>query len=387
MTLEGGICCMSDKIKETINVDKKDGWETLTAWLPSGWKEKMSETKCFVRAREIKSAKSWLRVLFAYPVLDKSLEDISRWLDRQNIAKITAPSLWQRMQKSVSFLLWLCYKIMKSFVEPVETDLNLVVVDATTFSLPASKKRDWIMTLMWSNGNPVSMKLNKLKGKGTGESLKNIGKLSKKSVIVGDRAYGTPPQISYAIQNDQSFIVRFTWNNLPLYEDEKGKKPLNPYKVLRHMRQREIRDFHAWVCPKSDKPCKVRIVAVKKDNQIIQRDRRKSRAESKRKGHTPRKLTIFMAAFVTIVTDLSESQASKEVIADAYRWRRQIELEFKRFKSITKTRKLINKNDEAVKAYLLGLLAAWLLTQTIARKKVFFPWGYPLEVSSKQWNP
>lgn len=41
---------MSDKIKETINVEKKGGWETLTAWLPSGWKEKMLETKCFVRA-------------------------------------------------------------------------------------------------------------------------------------------------------------------------------------------------------------------------------------------------------------------------------------------------------------------------------------------------
>ena len=85
-----------------------------------------------------------------------------------------------------------------------------------------------------------------------------------------------------------------------------------------------------------------------------------------------------MADFVTLATNVDAQKASTVTIADAYRWRWQVELEFKRFKGTTGVRRLVNWKDDMVRCYLLALLAVWLLTHKIARSGAFFPWGYPL---------
>ena len=85
-----------------------------------------------------------------------------------------------------------------------------------------------------------------------------------------------------------------------------------------------------------------------------------------------------MAQFITLATNLSETDVTKESVTEAYRWRWQIEREFRRFKSTTYIRKLVNHKDTTVEVYLLAAMVAWLLAHRIAQQKTFFPWGYPL---------
>ncbi len=85
-----------------------------------------------------------------------------------------------------------------------------------------------------------------------------------------------------------------------------------------------------------------------------------------------------MSQFIVLATNLSETDVAKESIAEAYRWRWQIEREFRRFKSTTYIRKLVNQKDNTVEVYILAAMVAWLLSYRIAHQKTFFPWGYPL---------
>ena len=122
----------------------------------------------------------------------------------------------------------------------------------------------------------------------------------------------------------------------------------------------------------------VRIVALRKDPEKGEKARRAARSMSMRKGHKPRQLTLFLADFVTLATNLTALEMTPAAVADAYRWRWQIEWAFKRFKSAMRIRRLVNLKEEMVKFYLHSAFCIWLLTERIARQRAFFPWGYPL---------
>jgi hypothetical protein len=66
-----------------------------------------------------------------------------------------------------------------------------------------------------------------------------------------------------------------------------------------------------------------------------------------------------------------------------YRIRWQVELVFKRFKSLAQLGHLPKYDDESAKAWLYGkLLVALLVEKLIAHAESISPWGYGLEESS-----
>lgn len=372
------------KIEERMGqVESKAGWESLMAWLPSEWEKKMTELGAFTRARKISSMADYLRILFAYPVLHKSLPDLAIWAGMQGLADISHVSLWERFQKSTKFLRWLLQELLQTQAPPPPSGSGLVFtpVDGTSFSLPGSKGRDWLVTVRWSHGWPLDILINKIGGKGTGESLCRLPEPRDnpdcKEVILADRAYGTPPQLADALDKKRSFIVRFTWNNLPLYDAAKGER-IDPMRKLAALKPGEIGEFTAWSRPKGHDPIKLRIVVVRKTIEAENLSRQRSRKESERKGHCPRKETLFLAGFVTLATNLETEELDAVGVCLAYRWRWQIEREFKRLKTTSNIRRLDNFKDESVEPFLLTLFIVWFLANRIARESAFSPWGCPL---------
>ena len=366
-----------------MDVLSDDGWENILSWLPKDVDEKMRETGAFTRSRKIKKPTDLLRIALAYPVLRKSLPDLSRWAAEQGIADMSFISIWERMQVMVDFLRWLVGDMLSSFVVPVESNMALAPVDATTFSLPGSNKRDWLLHMVWIQGQPVNIRLSKARGKNTGESFKHLENVPQNVIYMGDRAYGTPTGLSNARENGRYYIARFTWNNLPLFKTKECTECVRPEKKLSVMKCGEILEFTAWAKGKNTDPFPLRIVVVRKDKQSAEKALRQCIHESKRKGYTPQKITLFMSQFIVLATNLSETDVAKESIAEAYRWRWQIEREFRRFKSTTYIRKLVNQKDSTVEVYILASMVAWLLSYKIAKQKSFFPWGYPLGKSCR----
>ena len=365
---------------ENIDVINNDGWAELLNWLPDGIEEKMRETGAFIRSRKIKRPADLLRIVLAYPVLNKSLPNLSRWASEKGIADLSFISIWERMQVMVVFLRWLVGDMLSQIVLPVESGLALAPLDATTFSLPGSNKRDWLLHMVWIQGQPSSIRLSKARGKQTGESLKHLDDAPQNAVIVCDRAYGTTSGLIHAHAKGMKYIVRFSWSLLPLYETSECTTPINPEQKLVNMKCGEILELTAWVKGKNE-TFPVRVVVVKKDKQSSEKALRHSVYESSKKGYVTRNITKYTSQFIALATNLSETEATKENIAEAYRWRWQIEREFRRFKSTTYIRKLVNQKDTTVEVYLLAALVAWLLSHKIAQQKSFFPWGYPLRKS------
>ncbi len=121
---------------------------------------------------------------------------------------------------------------------------------------------------------------------------------------------------------------------------------------------------------------RVRVCAYKKTlaqtlvaQQAIER-------EAARKHHTVRPETLEAAGYVIVLTTLMQPGAA--AIMELYRRRWQIELAFKRLKSLLQLGHLKKVDKEGAKAWLQGkLLVACLIESLILTAERFSPWGYP----------
>jgi hypothetical protein len=83
---------------------------------------------------------------------------------------------------------------------------------------------------------------------------------------------------------------------------------------------------------------------------------------------------------VIVFTTFPEKAFSDVDVLDWYRCRWQVELIFKRFKSIAALGHLPKHDDESAKAWLYGKLFVALLTaKLIDYASAISPWGYHLE--------
>ena len=92
-------------------------------------------------------------------------------------------------------------------------------------------------------------------------------------------------------------------------------------------------------------------------------------------GFTPR----ICAEYVLVFTTLPREEATAEKVLELYRLRWQIELSFKRLKSIAQLGHLPKYDDRSSRAWLYGKLFLALLAEKMARVgSTVSPWGYCL---------
>jgi hypothetical protein len=90
---------------------------------------------------------------------------------------------------------------------------------------------------------------------------------------------------------------------------------------------------------------------------------------------------------VLVFTTLPRRSVPARIVLECYRLRWQIELIFKRFKSIGQLGHVPKQDDRSSRAWLYGKLFVALLSQTLARVgSSVSPWGYylPQEASDPQ---
>ena len=88
--------------------------------------------------------------------------------------------------------------------------------------------------------------------------------------------------------------------------------------------------------------------------------------------------TLALHRYVILATSLPARHTAHQIL-QLYRSRWQIELAFKRLKSIMGLGHLPKKDEHSAKAWLHGKLFVAFLAQAITEEgRSFSPWGYPL---------
>jgi len=199
---------------------------------------------------------------------------------------------------------------------------------------------------------------------------------------VGDRGYAHREAIFYVLQGGGQVLVRTNLTNLPLVS-----APGVPFPLMEHLRTLNGTELGDWEVqtPLGDQLIPGRICALKKNKLAAEKARRKARQESHKQGYQVRPETLEAAAYTFVFTTLKRDEFKPARVLEMYRGRWQVELAFKRLKSLLGLGHLKKTDEDVAKAWLQGkLLVAFLIEALIAAAESFFPWGYPLSLEAQQ---
>ena len=100
----------------------------------------------------------------------------------------------------------------------------------------------------------------------------------------------------------------------------------------------------------------------------------------KERGANIQPQTLELAEYVVVLTSLSPKTVSASQVLTLYRGRWQIELVFKRLKSLLGVGELAKYDPDSARAWLQAKLLTALLMERLEREAFLFsPWGYSLQ--------
>jgi hypothetical protein len=253
-------------------------------------------------------------------------------------------------------------------------------VDGTLVREPGRTGSQWriIYSLRLPSLECDFFDLSSASGKGTGESLSRIP-VAPHDLLLADAGYSKAPGIQALALHGADVLVRLNPRSLPLL-DEHGAafNLLDKLATLTTAGQ-----VGEWNVRPQGTTVDGRICAVRKSAQAIsQAQRRLERRASKKCTHTLPETREY-AKYVLIFTTERSSPAS--VILDWYRLRWQVELAFKRLKSLVQLGHLPKHDAHSSRVWLYGKLLVALLTQKLIRLgRTFSPWGYSFTAPAAQ---
>jgi hypothetical protein len=92
-----------------------------------------------------------------------------------------------------------------------------------------------------------------------------------------------------------------------------------------------------------------------------------------------RQSTLEYANFIVVVCTVPKDGMSSRLALEFYRARWQVELAFKRLKSLLMLGQLPKKKEQSCLAWMQGkILTALLIERLLCEERFFSPWGYRL---------
>lgn len=357
-----------------------DDFDYLVGFLPPGWEVKAKELGALRRCRGVRDAKTLLRVLLMHLAEGCSLRETAVRARQGKLADLSDVAIMDRLRLAGNWLCWMSGELMKAWIPRQPSAVfrgrwNVRVVDATRVKEPGPTGSSWCV--YYSVGLPSlrCQQLLVLDKSGNGETFSRYT-VQADDLFVGDRAYGTAPSIAHVLVGGGDVLVRFAWSLLPLWATE-----TEPFDLLAHLRSLKGTQIGDWdvLLKHGERTWPGRVCALRKSRQAAEQARRKLKRVAQKHGSQTQPETLETAGYVFVFTSVGRTAMPPTAALEMYRGRWQIELVFKRLKSLLGFGHLRKKDPEGARSWLHGkLLVALLIEALITQGEALFPWGYPI---------
>jgi hypothetical protein len=366
-------------LPEDYTLADLDNWPVLVSFLPTGWQDEAKISGALTRARGVSGADALLRILLIHLASGYSLTETAVRARNAGLGEMTAVAIFKRLRASEHWLRWLAKELGRARGwELLSGNRRYRAVDATVISEPGSTGTDW--RLHYSlNLNDLQCDFFEITDVRGGETWRRIS-VSPGDVLLGDRIYGTPTGVAHVLRAQGEVIVRVNHNALPLFEPDGSAFP-----VLRRFRSLRVGKPQQWktYAIHEGQQFHGRLIAVKRGAEATRRARKRIARKASRKQIKISQHSWQTAQYFRVWTSLPDPFEPDQIL-EAYRLRWQVELAFKRMKSILGFGHLPKKDPASARAWLHGKLFVSLLAEhLIAAADVFSPWGYALEKKTK----
>lgn len=363
-----------------------EDWPLLLSFFPDNWKELAGETDALKKLRKDKDIENYLRTLLLHVGCGYSLRDTATRAKLAGLANISDVALLGRLKKAKDWLHSLCVAMFKEQGIALSGDHNNFQVrlfDATNVKEPGPTGSLW--RIHYSVQLPSLacdfFKITPTTGKGTGESFFQYS-IKGGDYIIADRGYSTASGIHHVVSKRAHVIVRVNTSSLPIWDVH--KRPVMLLEFLDPLKETgAVKSLKVLIPTRKGSTVQGRLCVVRKSNAAIELAHKKIKTNASKKGTVLKPETLEYAKYVIVFSTYPESRFSDLEILNWYRCRWQIELVFKRFKSIAELGHLPKHSDDSSKAWLYGkLFVALVNIKLINYATSFSPWGYILEENS-----
>lgn len=345
----------------------EDQWEYVRTLLPSDLEESARQTKALLRCRNVPDAAALMRMALAYALSDLSLKDVAAWASALEVAEITGPGLFYRLREAEVWLERVLAQVLAEQVPQAVGGWPVRVVDATVINGPGQKAVQWRAHVLInpSSGSFRSVELTDDSG---GEKLSRHP-VQKGEIILGDRAYGTARGVYAVRQGEAHVVVRFNPATLRTCDEKRQriflqekeaevpKTGASELSILIPVPPKPTKSHKTWSLAKAIDWVPARAIAART-----------------RTGEV-----------IWILTTLNPAELPTIGVLALYRLRWQIELLFKRLKSLLHLDTLPSRQGPTAKSWMLARLIAAALAQRLVQPSgPLSPWGYQLRAEPAQ---
>jgi IS4 transposase len=304
-----------------------------------------------------------MRLILVYIVNGLSLLEVAAIAKVKGIAEISDVGFMLRFNNCNSFFKEVLKKIQPeataSYRKPEWLERYTVKIGDASVVSSGGKVR--VVHRLHYAINPFEMKSEsyKITEESVGESLVNY-EVSAGDLYICDRAYGKPTSMKYCRECGGDFIFRIKKGAFDIYSSKRTK--MNLITKLKALKDDELLDYNCYYKSGKKEYTPVRICAMKKPKN--------SKDIDETDGDT-----AFMNNYIVVATSLNKAKISATQIFEAYRIRWQVELYFKRLKSLLSFGDIPTKTKENTETWLHGKLLAAILLELEAASVDFSPVG------------
>ncbi len=358
-----------------------ENWEILSTFLPHDWAEQARRLGAMRRARYISDPGTVLRVLLLHLATGCSLAETAARASASGLAQISAVGVFKRLRAAEPWLRWLAQQMRGVADLPMEVaGRRLRAVDATSVSEPGSTGTDW--KVHWAvNLADLQCDFFELTDvREGGETFRRVP-VTPGDILMGDRIYAAPPGVSHVVRAEGDVVVRLNRQALPLFDRQGRRMDLLPF--LRGLKGKTPQEHETRVRNPQGGWIAGRLIALRQSAEATRWIRRRLRRRAQRRQETVSAESLQFAEYFMVWTTLSHAFNTAPIL-EFYRLRWQIELVFKRMKSILGLGHLPKKDPLSAKAWLEGKLFTGLLIERMVRTaESLSPWGYALAAPSQ----
>ena len=338
-------------------------WPYLLAYLPANYADLAVAHHALRRCRQGPDAGALLRMILAYAVTDLSLKDVAAWATAGHIAEVSGPALFSRVRDADAWLnALLVAGLAREVSPPAGLALRARVVDATVLTGPGATGREWRVHLLMNphTGRFCAIELTDAHG---GEGLARHP-VADQEVGLGDRGYAQARGIARAVNHQAQGVVRVNPYAIRLCRPDRtvlSVPALAPTVPLTGGVEWAIfvpvppetptRSHKVWPLEKAVQWIPARLCAARTRTQEV----------------------------IWVLTTVAPTSASTTQCLGLYRVRWQVELLFKRLKSLLDFDLVPSRQGPTARSWIMARLLAAAIAQHLVRPSgAFPPWGYPL---------
>jgi len=343
--------------------------------MPDGYEQACFDEKAIQRKRGITEPGDLMMLCLFHLLNGCSLVEISEIARLTKLGAVSDVAFMKRFENCNNWFKWILSTLVTDGAIQYQKpewlkSYRVLAVDASDVTEKGRSGRLYHLHFALDIFKMESTQYN-LTTQKTGETLKNFA-IEHNDLFVADRAYGSLGGIEHCTKSGGSFVLRLRKSCFKMY-DYIGEA----VELLEHLRSlsgNTVLDLTVDVISEKKQRIPVRIIAMRKTEEDIAAALEKLRQkESKRQMVFSEGVKEFHE-YIILASNLPDRITGTQIL-DLYRFRWQVEIHFKRLKSILDFGELPKRRTESVMAWLNGKIIIALLIEKIIGRGDFSPAG------------